>query len=388
MKKITLRKTKRFLAGHQWVFSNELAESPKGFAPGALVEIYGLKEEFLGIGYVNPQSLIAVRVLSRVREEIGEEFFKDRIFKARGLREDTLGLKGSYRAVYSEADYLPGLIVDKYESALSIQILTAGMEAWKDTLIKVLDEVFGPELIVLRNDSRSRNLEGLLLYKEVVKGDLNNLPVIEEGGVRIEVDPYEGQKTGYFLDQRENRLEFKSLVKGGRGLDLFSYSGGWGLQLAAAGARVNCVDESEKALSIAKRNAELNGFEGGMSFTARNVFDFLKEEAPKGERAYDFIVLDPPAFVKSAKKIKEAEKAYRELNRMAMGLLRPGGLLATSSCSYHMAGEIFADVLLKAGHLAGRGFRVLAFRGQAKDHPVLFEMPETGYLKCVFLVMD
>lgn len=387
MEKIKLKKTKRLLGGHLWVFSNELGVSPKGYTPGALVELYGPRDEFLGIGYINPNSLIAVRLLTREREGIDLDFFKQRISRALRLRERFIKGRDAYRAVYSESDGLPGLIIDKYgPDTIVSQFLTAGMEAQKDLIIGAIKEFFDPGLFVLRNDSRVRELEGLSLYKEVLKGNAEQLPIISEHGLKLEVNPLEGQKTGFFLDQAENRLAFSELVESGTGLDLFSYSGAWALELASKAARITCVDESEKALEQAKKNAALNGFEDRMEFKRGNVFDFLKEEIAS-KRTYDFIVLDPPAFVKSAKKIKEAVKAYSTLNTQAITLLKPGGLLATSSCSYHMHRELFIEMLREAGERAGRGLRMLALRGQAMDHPVLLSMPETEYLKCAFLLV-
>ena len=396
MERIIVAKAKRLLAGHQWVFSNELAQSPARFAPGQLVELYDNKDNFLGTGYVNPRSLISVRVLTREREEIDAEFFRKRMLAAAGFRERFF-VKGAnaFRLIFSESDRLPGLIVDKYNDVLSVQMLTAGMEAMKETVLESLDSLFSPRAIVLRNDSRMRTLEGLPLHKEVVKGELEPLPVIEEAGVMFEVDPLGGQKTGFFLDQRENRAALRDLVRGGEGLDLFSYAGGWGVHLAYAGAHnVTCVDESEKALAMAQRNAQLNGLAGKMEFMKADVFDFLKERVKEGEgnknEKYDFIVLDPPAFVKSGKKLKEAIKAYTLLNGMCMRLLKPGGLLATSSCSWHLGQQDFLDMLRDAAHkqAAGRKINLLELRFQGRDHPVLLAMPETGYLKCAFLVVS
>ncbi len=398
MDRIRIAKTKRLLSGHQWVFSNELAQSPSGFAPGQLAELFDARDNFLGVGYVNPHSLISVRVLTRQREEINAEFFRKRILSAYRFRERFFVRgAGAFRLVYSESDYMPGLIVDKYGDVLAVQMLTAGMEAMKQMVLDSLDSIFSPRAIVLRNDSRMRTLEGIPLYKEVAKGQLAPLPVIEEEGVRFEVDPLEGQKTGFFLDQRENRVALGKLVQGGSGLDLFSYAGGWGMHLAHAGAEeVTCVDESEKALGMARRNAELNGLTGKMAFLKADVFDFLKErlktdgENQNKNKKYDFMVLDPPAFVKSGKKLKEAVKAYTALNGMCMRLLRPGGLLATSSCSWHLGQQEFLDMLRDAAQkqAEGRKINLLELRFQGRDHPALLSMPETGYLKCAFLVVS
>ncbi len=390
MERVKLRKTARLLAGHQWVFSNELAQSPRGFAPGQLVEIMDSRENFLGIGYINPSSLISVRVLTRVNEPVDVGFFKKRIAAAMRYRQRFLGDETACRLVYSEADYLPGLIADKYADVIVVQLLTAGMEAMKGEILEAVDSLLSPRAIVLKNDSRMRALEGLPLYKEAVKGVIDPLPVIEEDGVLFEIDPLGGQKTGFFLDQRENRLSFKRLLQeGGTGLDLFSYAGGWGLHLARAGAeKVVLVDESEGALARARRNAGLNGLAGGLEFVQADVFDFLEKEIQGGPGRYDFIVLDPPAFVKSAKKIKEAVKAYTLLNSRCMRLLKTGGLLATSSCSYHLARQEFLDMLRAAARGAGRNVKVVEQRFQGRDHPVLLSMPETEYLKCAFLAAD
>ena len=388
IKKIHLKRTKRLLAGHLWVFSNEIYENVKQYSPGSLVEVFDMHDLFLGIGYINPQSLIAIRLLTREKEEIGEEFIRRRISDAIHLRERLFGKRDAFRLFYSEGDYLPGLIVDKYANCLVVQFLTAGIEAFRDIIIETLDELMRPEIMVLRNESRMRTLEGLPPYKEVIKGDLLKLPVVREDGLLFEIDPYEGQKTGFFLDQRENRVSLKKYVSGGKGLDLFCYLGAWSMHLASTGAEVLGVDASERAVEKAIKNAELNGLGERTGFVKDDVFAFLEEKVKSAEKSYDFIVLDPPAFVKSAGKIKEAVKAYRELNEMSMKLIKPGGMLATSSCSYHLSKEMFADMLHTAGRNAKRSLRLLEMRSQAPDHPVLLSMPETEYLKCAFLIVD
>jgi len=384
MDKILLRRTARIVAGHTWIFSNELATSPKNHEPGSLVEVYDMKKDFIGIGYINPNSLIAVRLLTREKETIDADFFRKRIRNALNYR-NAIGIKGdSFRAVFSEGDSLPGLIADKYGDCLVLQFLTFGMDKMKDIITPIFDEIFSPATIVLRNDSQSRTLEGLPLYKEVVKGSLPPLPVIHEGDIAFEIDPLAGQKTGFFLDQRENRLALAKLVQGGKGLDLFCYAGAWGLHLTGKGADVTFVDDSESALSQVKSNAARNGVENKCGYTKADVFSFLKEEINAGSR-YDFIVLDPPAFVKSRLKIKEALKGYREINTLAMKLLREGGILATSSCSYHIEKSVFIDMLRDSARDARKQFRLVEYRSQGKDHPVLLSVPETEYLKCAFL---
>ncbi len=388
MQRVHLKRTKRVHGGHLWMFSNEIYENLKGYVPGSLVEIFDRQENFLGMGYINPNSLISIRILSRDRVEINRDFFKRRLHDAFGLRERLFGDRDALRLIYSEGDYLPGLIVDKYGRCVVLQLLTYGIEKMKDFFIELIDEMLDPDVIVLKNEGRSRSLEGLSLYKEVVKGSLDELPAIREDGVVLEVDPYEGQKTGFFLDQKENRRALRRYVKGGRGLDLFCYTGAWSLGLAFEGAETTGIDESEGAIKRAEKNAEMNTLKGRASFFKDDVFSFLKKKTALGGDKYDFIVCDPPAFVKSAAKIKEAVRAYRELNSLCMGLMKPGGILATSSCSYHLGREMFLDMLRDASRDARRGLRLIELRSQDRDHPVLLSMPETEYLKCAFLIVD
>lgn len=380
-----LHRTSRILAGHLWVFSNELTKSPKDFEPGSLVELRDKKETFLGIGYINPTSLIAVRILTHVREEINADFFRKRITSALEYRKRVLPDINSCRLVFSEADFLPGLIVDKYADCLSVQTLTLGMDKWSDVIIDTLDEIFSPSVMVLKNDSSIRLLEGLTQEKTIKKGSLDKLPVIKEGEMQLEIDPRSGQKTGFFLDQRENRLAFANLVSG-KGLDLFCYTGAWSIQTAGKATHITGLDESERAIEQATRNAGINNLSGKCEFIKSDVIKFLRDEITK-ESGYDFIVLDPPAFVKSKAKLAKALRAYRDINANAMKLLKKGGLLATSSCSYHIEREVFLDMLRSAARDAGRQVRLIELRSQAKDHPVLLAMPETWYLKCAFLTV-
>lgn len=372
------------LSGHLWIFSNELAVSPKRYEPGATVEVRDKRNTFLGIGYINPYSLISVRILTHCKEDISAEFFRKRIINAIEYRKRFLNDINSCRVVFSEGDYLPGLIVDKYDDCLSVQFLTLGMEKWSGIIIEILDGIFSPSVIVIRNDSSVRLLEGLKQEKKVLKGSLDNLPVIREDSLLFAVDPLSGQKTGYFLDQRENRIAFSRLINSGKGLDLFCYSGAWSIHSASRGAYVTGVDDSENAVVYAKKNAEMNDLSAMCAFQKANVFEFLTKELSEGNR-YDFVVLDPPAFVKSKTQVKDALRGYREINANAMRLIKKGGLLATSSCSYHIDKEIFLDMLRASARDAGRQARLIDLRSQAKDHPVLLSMPETEYLKCAFL---
>lgn len=388
MKKVHMKRTKRLLGGHLWVFSNELYESPRDYAAGSMVEIFDRADNFLGIGYINPSSLISVRILSRERVAIDAEFIKKRLQAALDLRERLFGNLEALRLVYSEADYLPGLIVDRYGGCVVLQFLTHGMENLRDLVTELVDEMLKPAVIVLKNESRSRTLEGLSLYKEVVKGSLDPLPVVQENGMLFEVDPLGGQKTGFFLDQKANRNALKRYAGRGRGLDLFCYTGAWSVHLASAGLEMTGIDESERAVRQAMRNAELNSLQGRAAFLQEDVFSFLRREAAEGENRYECVVLDPPAFVKSAAKLKEAVRAYRELNGYCMRLVRRGGILASSSCSYHLDRETFLEMLRAAARDAGRQTRLLSLRSQDADHPVLLSMPETEYLKCAFLLVD
>ncbi|HYQ48614.1 MAG TPA: class I SAM-dependent rRNA methyltransferase, partial [Thermodesulfovibrionales bacterium] len=358
MQKVHLRRTKRLHRGHLWIFSNELFESPKDYAPGSFVSVHDMHDVFIGIGYINYHSLISIRLLTRKNEPVDRDFLKRRLSEAVSLRGRVSGSRDAYRVVYSEGDYLPGLIVDRYGECVVIQFLTSGMESVKDIVIGLVDEMLRPDVIVIRNESRMRNLEGLPLYREVVKGKLDTFPVIREEGVLFEIDPYEGQKTGFFLDQRDNRVRLPKYIRQGKGLDLFSYIGAWSMHLASAGAEVTCVDVSERAIAQTNRNAELNGLAERVSCVCEDVFAFLERDLQGGERKYDFIVLDPPAFVKSAGRLKEAMKAYREVNALSMRLLKTGGILATSSCSYHLGRALFTEMLQDASRTSQRDVRL------------------------------
>lgn len=382
--KIVLKRTDRLKAGHQWVFSNEIKTDLKKVAAGSIVDLYDSKNNYFGTGYFNPHSLISVRLLSRQQEKIDRDFFLRKITAAVNYRRQLTLDRDCFRLVHSEGDFLPGVIADKYADCIVIQILTLGMEVLKDILIEAFDEVLSPKTIVLRNDSQSRNLEVLPSEVRLIKGDLGTLPIIKEGNISFEVNPLTGQKTGFFLDQAENRLALTKYISGGTGLDIFSNTGAWGLHLAQKGASVINVDESEKALVQAKRNAELNSIEDKCQFVKEEAFSFLKKELRAGNR-YDFIILDPPAFVKSRQKIKEAIRGYSDLNLMAMQLLKKGGILATSSCSYHIEKSIFVDIIRFAAEKAGREARLIEYRSQNIDHPILLSVPETEYLKCAFV---
>ncbi len=387
MKTVRLKKKeeRRVLRGHPWVFSNELQEIPAGVAPGEIVDVLDFSGRFVGRGAVNPHTLIAVRILTRKREEIDAAFLLQRITTARDLRT-RLGFGESFRAVYSEGDGLPGLIVDKYSDTLVVQSLTAGMERLLDTVITVLREVYSPRAVVMRNDAVSRKIEGLAQEKRLAFGSVPDAVIMEESGIQYRVDVLEGQKTGFFFDQRENRLALKELVKGRRTLDCFCYTGAWALNAARFGAsEIIGIDSSEKAVNMAGENAALNNL--SVHFVVGDVFEELRAFEKKGER-FGCIVLDPPAFVKSRAKVREGLKGYKEINLRAMKMLESGGLLISCSCSHHVDVELFKEMLIDAAYSADRSVRLLEMRSQARDHPVVLAARETQYLKCAVLVVE
>ena len=377
---------KRIRAGHPWVFSNEIRETRGEKIPGTSAEVYDAEGRFVGTGYYNPSSLISVRILSRHQVNIDDVgFFRERIEKALAYRHSMYPGLESFRVVYSESDSLPGLIVDKYEDYLAVQFLTQGMDSRRGLIIQALLESFTPRGIVARNDAAARIMEGLDTSVEILHGETPGIIEVEEHGLRFKVDIQKGQKTGHFLDQKDNHLLLKDICRNKDVLDCFCYTGSWGLHAAFYGAAsVTCVDVSERALALASENAEINGLQAPMRFEAEDAFDRLRGLKSEG-KSFDLIVLDPPAFVKSRRTLKEAEKGYLTINRRAMEILREGGSLITCSCSYHMGREMFRDVLVKAAKLAGREMRVLESRLQAHDHPVMLSVPETEYLKCFLL---
>ena len=387
MKTVKLKKKedRRILRGHPWVFSNELERVPDDAAPGELVDVLDSTGRFVARGYLNPHSLIAVRILTRKQEPVDRDFFRSRIETARNLRVQ-LGFGDSFRAVFSEGDGLPGLIVDKYADTLAVQSSTAGMERQLDTVLDALTEVYAPAAIVLRNDTASRELEGLLQEKKVVRGSLAGPVLIEESGLKYEIDVLEGQKTGFFFDQRENRQALRNLAPGRRTLDCFCYVGAWSLNAAQFGAtEVIGIDSSAKATDLAARNASLNGL--AVTFRTADVFEELRSLEKERER-FGLMILDPPAFVKSRAKVREGLRGYKEINLRGMRLLEPGGFLVTCSCSHHIDQDLFTEMLIDAAHSAGRQARLLEMRSQARDHPMLLAARETQYLKCAILVID
>ncbi|MCK4259846.1 MAG: class I SAM-dependent rRNA methyltransferase [Halanaerobiales bacterium] len=387
MAKVYLRKNikKRVEKGHPWVYKNEIDKIVGEYIQGDIVEVYNPKEKFIGKGYINPKSLIIIRILTRDKsEEINEEFFRRRIKRAWEYRKKVVDID-SCRVIFGEADELPGLVVDKFNNYLSVQILTYGIDKYKDIIIKILDEIIEPEGIYERNDNTVRLLEGLEERKGFLKGSFEPHTIINENGVKMFVDIENGQKTGYFLDQRENRLAIKDIVKDATVLDCFCHTGSFALHAAYFGAKhVTAVDISERAIETAKKNVVLNNMEGKIDFVCANAFDLLREYEKEGKQ-FDVVILDPPAFTKSARKIKSAYRGYKEINLRGFKLVKPGGFLVTASCSHYMYPQLFREMLQEAAFDGKKTIREVEYRTQAKDHPYLWNHEESLYLKFFIL---
>lgn len=387
LSRIRLKKgaERRLLAGHLWVFSNEV-ETLEGSAPepGAIVEVRRTDGAYLGWGLYHPHSLITVRLLGRGEpEELDCAFFRSRLEQAWAMRREFLeGQTNAYRVCFGESDGLPGVIVDRFSDTLAVQILSLGMAQREEALLDALEELFSPKAIVARYDSPLRQHEGLPIYRAVVRGRLEGPVEIEEHGLYYEIDVLEGQKTGFFLDQREHRRRIRAFAEGRRVLDVFCNEGGFTLNALAGGAyAVWAVDISEPALERLRRNLTRNGFASSCVETIRSdALDFLAGPMP-AEGPFGLIILDPPSFTRSRKTVGSARRAYRHLNSRALSWLEPGGFLATASCSHHIYEETFLDILQESARALGRPVRIL-YRGyQPVDHPVLLGMPETRYLK-------
>ncbi|MGZ8159396.1 MAG: class I SAM-dependent rRNA methyltransferase [Methylobacter sp.] len=378
---------KRLRKGHLWVFSNEVdtKRSPlEQFSAGDLVQVKSDDGKVLGTAYINPQALICARLLSRKPNlKCGVNFFKDRLATALALREKLFG-KPYYRLVFGESDGLPGLVIDRFGPVLSVQITTAGIEQRKESLFAALHELLSPEAIILKNDNSQRQQEGLSLESELAYGKLPDPLIIEENGAQFKVDILEGQKTGWFYDHRSSRGQLAGIAKNQRVLDLFSYTGAWGVPAAMAGAaEVTCVDASESALALAAENAKLNRVQDRMHFVRSDVFEFLKQ-ARLENQLYDIVVLDPPALIKRKKDFKQGYEAYRRLNHLALQVLSKNGILVSASCSHHLSRENLHEILRSSGRHIDRHLVFFAGGGQGPDHPIDPAAPETEYLKTFF----
>ena len=386
---VTLKKNrhKRIEKGHTWVFSNEILPLTEPAGAGEIVELRKFDNTFAGIGFYNPHSLIAVRILSRKHQTIDEMFFRERIKEALELRSLVYPNTDAVRLIHSESDGIPGLIVDKLTDSLSIQIHSAGTDQFSEMIIDILDQLLNPSYIILRNESRLRTLEGLPTFKSIVKGS-EPIPsfLIHEHDISYEMNPYEGQKTGFYIDQRENRLIFRKFIKNGATvLDAFCNEGGFALNAAKAGAsHVTAIDVSDSVLEKGRQNAFRNGF--------RDIIEFYQEDLMKNldinelNIKYDVVNLDPPNFAKNKKSVGAARRAYRNLHEYGLKLLHPGGILCTSCCSHHIFPETFYQTVEEAAYRSGITIKLLYKGGHAPDHPILVGMPETEYLK--FLIFQ
>lgn len=375
---------KRLRQGHAWVFSNEVDAVRSGleqFQPGDLVVVNDSAGKPLGVAYVNPHALICARLLSRKpNTKIGEKFFKERLGQALQWRERLFD-KPYYRLVFAESDGLPGLVIDRFGSVLSVQITTAGMEKHKALLVNVLTDLLAPSAILLKNDNSQRQIENLPLEPELVYGELPERMIIEENDARFMINIAEGQKTGWFYDHRNNRAQFARWSHGLKVLDLFSYAGAWGIPSALAGAEfVTCVDSSDAALSLAAESAALNGVQHKMQFVRSDVFEFLKQAREQNQH-FDAVVLDPPALIKRKKDFKAGYEAYRRLNHLALQVLSNNGLLVSASCSHHLSRDNLHEILRSSARHIDRHLVILASGGQGPDHPVHPALPESEYLK-------
>ncbi|MEF9935049.1 MAG: class I SAM-dependent rRNA methyltransferase [Clostridium sp.] len=387
MTKIYLKSNirKRTEKGHPWVYSNEIDKVEGEYENGDIVGVYNPKGKFLGKGYINDNSMIRVRIMTRnLKEEIDRDFFKRKISAAWEYRKKVVDTS-SCRVIYGEADGLPGIIVDKFNDYLSIQTLTLGIDQYKDMIVELLVEIINPKGIYERNDNNVRELEGLEQKKGFLYGEFDTNTIINENGIKMMVDIKDGQKTGYFLDQRENRLALKDIVKDAEVLDCFCHTGPFAMHAAYFGAKkVTAIDISQHAIDTATENAKLNGLEDKIDFVCVNAFDQLRDYQEEGKQ-FDVVILDPPAFTKSAKKIKSAYKGYKEINLRGMKLVKPGGFLVTASCSHYMYPEIFREMLQEAARDARKVIREVEVKTQAKDHPFMWNYEESLYLKCFIL---
>lgn len=391
--KVTPKAEKSLKNGHPWVFSNEITEVNGRYENGDIVDVFSAKDRYLGSGFINDNSKIRVRVISRnANDKFDETFYKRRLKYAVDYRKTVMGDDFSCcRLIFGEADQFPGLTVDRFSDVLSVQIACLGIERIKDMLYRSLLQVlceYGVNISAIyeRNDLAVRSIEGLPQYKgfyeaEGLKKDLSGHVIITENNIKYDVDYINGQKTGFFLDQKYNRAAVAKIAKGKTVLDCFTHTGAFALNAAKGGAvSVTAVDISHDALECAKNNARLNGIDN-MDFVAADVFDLLTEMSKSGRCPYDFIILDPPAFTKSSGTLKNAIRGYKEINLKAMKLLPRGGYLATCSCSHFLNDTYFCRMLHDAAADAGVSLRQIEARQQSPDHPILWNVPETDYLK-------
>jgi len=382
---VTQRGVERARAGHLWIYRSDV-RSDADAQGGTIVRVMDERKRYVGQALYSDRSEISLRLLTLHDEPIDREWWRARLRAAMLRREQYRQGTNAYRLIYSEGDLLPSLIVDVYDRVLVLQTLSQGMDALKEMLVELLVEELHPRAIVERNDVRVRELEGLELRTGLLYGDVPEELEIVQDGVRFLVSPLGGQKTGSFLDQRENRLAARSIARG-RALDCFTFNGAFALHLATVCESVLGLDVSGEAVNAARRNGELNRT-SNVEFREANVFDALRELEQSNDR-FDTIVLDPPAFAKNRASVQKAVRGYKEINLRALKLLNAGGALITCTCSYHMAEGMFVELIADAGRDARRRVQLVEKRMQARDHPVLIGMPETYYLKCLIVrVLD
>ena len=378
---------KKLLQGHPWVYGNEIERVEGEIEDGGLVTVVDFRGRYMGTGFYNSKSLITVRLLTHRQEEITDKLIASRVKAACDYRRFVMNRPGtdSCRLIYGEADRLPGVIADRFGGVIVLQVLALGMERFTQTIADALLACEKPDCLLLQNDDAIRRKEGMECFTRVLYGTLPEENIIHENGVKLAVDVLGGQKTGYFLDQKDNHLFVRQFCKDARMLDCFSYIGAFALNAAAAGAKeVTAVDISEAAVQLIEKNAALNGAD--ITAVCANCFDFLRARVKAGEK-YDVVVLDPPAFTKAHANMASACRGYKEIALSAMRLLPAGGVLATHSCSYHMPEEVFVNTVLSAAQDLHRQVRVITLRRQDIDHPVLAGYPESHYLKSLWLQM-
>ena len=378
---------KKLLQGHPWVYGNEIERVEGETVDGELVTVVDFRGRYMGTGFYNSKSLITVRLLTHRSEEITNELIASRVKAACDYRRFVMNREGtdSCRLIYGEADRLPGVIADRFGEVIVLQVLALGMEKYTQVIADALVACEKPGCLLLNNDDAIRRKEGMECFTKVLHGQLPDETIIHENGIKLSVDVKGGQKTGYFLDQKDNHLFVRQFCKDARVLDCFSYIGGFALNAAAAGAKeVTAVDISENAVELIRRNAELNGME--LNTVCANCFDYLRQQV-KEKQKYDVIVLDPPAFTKAHANMANACRGYKEIALSAMRMLPAGGVLATHSCSYHMPEDVFVNTVLSAAQDLHRQVRVITLRRQDIDHPVLAGYPESHYLKSLWLQM-
>ena len=375
---ITRRGAERLVQGHPWIYRGDVERAPAALEGGEVVTLKDGRGHFLGKAFWSARSKIALRVVTREDVAVDEEFFRERLASALALREAVFPGASSARLVHGEADLLPGLVADRYGDVVVMQTLIPATDRRKELLADLLSQALPLRSVVERNDVRVRELEGLPQVKGVLRGEEPGVLEYREGEARMRLDVLGGQKTGAFLDQRENRLRAGEYATGDC-LDCFTYAGGFALQLARRARRVTAVELQAPAAALARENAALN-HASNLEVVEGNAFDFLRD-ASEREPAYDLVVLDPPAFAKNKESLPAARRGYKEINLRAMQVLRPGGVLVTASCSYHLSEGMLEELVLDAARDAGRPAQVLERRGAARDHPVLLGVPETRYLK-------